>query len=156
MCSRPRPALVRVAFDVHLGYHTRYSGSGDVSSSSAFSSLDCTAAKDVAVDTPEIVCLSSEDAATCCAAIDNSDLTGFYRGITDSLYRCPLWRAWLARLGRGRGLPAATLDVITATPCYFTMDSEGVRCWYWILNRDAMTNAAILGLQLHGLLAPPL
>ena len=38
----------------------------------------------------------------------------------------------------------------------FTKDSKGVRCWYWALaivlgpwsNRDAMTNAAILDLQL--------
>ena len=106
--SRPRPVLVRVAFDVHFGYHTHYSDTGDACRSSAFSSPDCSAAKGVAVDTPEMVCLSSEDAATCCAAIGNSDPSGFHRGITDSLHRCPFLRAWLARLGRGHGLPAAT------------------------------------------------
>ena len=68
--SRPRPALVRVAFDVHFGYHIRshFSDSGEVSRSSAFSSPDCTAAKDVAVDTSEILFLSPKVAAICCAA----------------------------------------------------------------------------------------
>ena len=97
------------AFDVHFGYHTRHNGSGEVCRSSAFSSLDCFAAKDVALDTPEIVYLSSENAAACCAAIGNSDPMGFYRGITDSLHRCPFLRAWLARRGRGHGLPPATI-----------------------------------------------
>ena len=46
ICSRPRPALVRVAFDVHFGYHTRYSDRGEKRRSSAFSSPDCSAAKD--------------------------------------------------------------------------------------------------------------
>ena len=71
-CSRPMPALLRVAFDVHFGYHTRcnISDSGEVSRS-------FTAAKDVAVDTPEIVCLSGEDAATRCAANGHSDPKGF-------------------------------------------------------------------------------
>ena len=80
ICSRPRLALVRVAFDVHFVYHTHYSDTGEVCRSPAFSSPDCSAAKGVAVDTPEIVCLSSEDAATCCAAMGNSDPSGFHRG----------------------------------------------------------------------------
>ena len=66
MCSRPRPAVVRVTFAVHFGYHTRYNiiDSGEVSRPSALRMPDCTAAKDVLVDTTEKVCLSSEDAAT--------------------------------------------------------------------------------------------
>ena len=66
-----------VAFDVHIGYHTRHniSDSGEVSRSSAFSSLDC-----IAVDTSEIVFLSSEDAAKCCAALGTSDPHGFTEG----------------------------------------------------------------------------
>ena len=99
---------MRVAFDVHLRYRTVTSDSGEVSRSSAFSSPDCTAAKDVAVDTPDIVCLSSEDAATRCAAFGNSDPKGFYGGITDSLHRCPCLRAWLGRVGRGLGVLAST------------------------------------------------
>ena len=84
----------------------------------------------------------------------------FYRGITDSLHRCSFFWAWLARLGRGHGLLAATIvppSTSSQLPCFiFTMDSEGVRCRYRTLaivlgpwsNRDAVTNAAILDLQL--------
>ena len=66
----------------------------------------------------------------------------------------------LAHVGRGHGLPAATIvPLLMSSPLpyvNFTMDTKGVRCWCWTLaivlgpwsNRDAMTNAAILDLQL--------
>ena len=147
---------------VHIGYHTRYnnSDSGKVSRSSAFSSLDSTAAKDVAVDTSEMVFLSSEDAAKCCAALGTSDPHGFTEGSLTASTAAPFLWAWLARLGRGYGLPASTIvPPSTSSPLsrvIFTMDSEGVRCRYRTLaivlgpwsNSDAVTNAAILDLQL--------
>ena len=72
--------------------------------------------------------------------------------LTDSLHRCFFLWALLASLGRGHGLRAATIVpplMSSPLPCvFFTMDSEGVRCWYWTLNSEAMTNAAILDLQL--------
>ena len=65
LCSRPTPALVWVAFDAHFGFHTRTFSvhSGDASRSSSFSpaGLHRRGIRDSF--------LSSEDAATCCAAV---------------------------------------------------------------------------------------